>query len=460
MRPLPPGFGLVLDPIVRRLAGGRVLLGGSPVRVIRLTEEGGRQLEALVSGRAEGEPAGLLARRLTDAGMAHPRPPRSRSRRSLTIVVPVRDRPELLDRCLAGLGRSNPVVVVDDGSRDEAATAAVCRAHGSTMIRLAQGLGPAAARNAGLAAVDTEIVAFVDSDCVPAGDWLEPLLRHFEDPLVGAVAPRIVPAGGAAAVISRYLVARSPLDMGGHEGPVGFGRRVPFVPTAAIVFRRSALDSGFDPRLSCGEDVDLVWRTVDRGWRVRYVPEVTVSHLEPTRFDLMLRRRFRYGTSAAALATRHPRRLRHAVISPWSASVAAALFARRPRMAVLALGAHIAVVSIRARRLGLPAGTALDWGTETAARSLIGIGHVSTMLAAPALLGALRPRQLRPGAALLLAIDPLVEWQGRRPPLDPLRWVATYVADECAYGAGVLVGCVVHRTIDPIRPTLAWRARQ
>ena len=71
--------------------------------------------------------------------------------------------------------------------------------------------GPAAARNAGLAAATTPLVAFLDSDVLPDPGWLEPLLAHLADPAVGLVAPRIValaPPGGWAHAAAGWAATR------------------------------------------------------------------------------------------------------------------------------------------------------------------------------------------------------------------------------------------------------------
>ena len=74
---------------------------------------------------------------------------------------------------------------------------------------------------------------------------------------------------------------RSPLDMGDRPAEVQPGRRVSYVPSAALLVRRSALpEDPFDPALRYGEDVDLIWRLIDAGWRVRYEPGVVVHHEE------------------------------------------------------------------------------------------------------------------------------------------------------------------------------------
>ncbi len=133
-----------------------------------------------------------LARTLLDATVAHPRPLSGPSHRDVTVVVPVRDNVSGLARLLGAL-RGLKVVIVDDGS------ATRCRSPISTpvycdlrILRNPRSKGPAAARNAGLAACETDFVAFLDSDVVPRKGWLEALLGHFCDPAVALVAPRIV----------------------------------------------------------------------------------------------------------------------------------------------------------------------------------------------------------------------------------------------------------------------------
>ena len=160
-----------------------------------------------------------LARRLVSAGLLHPAANLGARAEvtKVTVVIPVRDRPEPLSRlldALDGLG----CVVVDDGSQDAAGIERAARAAGARYLRLEDNAGPAAARNAGLFLVETPFVAFVDSDCVPRPGWLGPLLAHFDDPLVGAVAPRVVAADGPG-WLARYEAARSPARHGEPAGP-------------------------------------------------------------------------------------------------------------------------------------------------------------------------------------------------------------------------------------------------
>ena len=362
---MPVGFLVRADPGTRLVANGSVLVGGSPVRVLRLTPAGARQVAGWLTGApvTDNVAARKLARRLLDAGIAHPVfaptgaadpasvTPASASARAatpasetaltpgdVTVVIPVRDRHAELGRCLAGLrkaavalGDDAPsVVVVDDCSADAGAIAAIAAGGGARVIRRAVNGGPGAARNTGLAAVATELVAFLDSDCVPRAGWLEGLLAHFADPAVGAVAPRIVPHEEGTGWLARYEGASSTLDMGARPSIVRPGARVSYVPGAALVVRGSAAGAGFTEGMFVGEDVDFVWQMAAAGWRVRYEPAALMGHDHRVRLRAWFSRRADYGTSAAALEQLHPGAVRPLYASWWTAGAWAAALSRRP----------------------------------------------------------------------------------------------------------------------------------
>ncbi len=341
---------LILDPAVRLYGGGRTLVRGT--RIIRLAEGGPAALRALLADTAT--PAQRrLGEHLVDAGFAHPRPnPRALD---ATVVIPVRDR-------RVKLKGPGPLMLVDDGSREPV----VCA--GATVIRRERAGGPAAARNEGLTHVETEFVAFLDSDCVPPDDWIERLGGHFDDPRVAAVAPRIRASDGG----------RSPLDL----GP---GRTVRYLPSAALIVRRAA-EPWFDPALRYGEDVDLIWRLEAAGWRFRYEPDVVVLHDERDR----LRRRFMYGTSAAPLARRHPGKIRHVVVRPWPVLTLALL--PRPRLAAAAYVAHTALLARTLRAKGVPVHVAPVWTAKALANTVVQFARLTSPYGAGVAFGHIRSK--------------------------------------------------------------------
>jgi len=465
--PLPEGFGIVFDAETK-FVGEDVLFGGSPPRLMRLNAAGVRALRELRDGGAvRSAAAGRLARRLTDTGLAHPRPPAAPvpGPDQVTVVIPVRDRHAELDRCLSALGAAYPVLVVDDGSRDPDAIAAVCRRHGARVRRRPASGGPGPARNDGLAAVTTPLVAFLDSDCVTGPDWIAGLAAHLADPIVGAVAPRVRPVTGPGAA-GRYLSARAPIDLGPREARVAPLTRLAYVPTAALLARRDAVAGGFDPGLRHGEDVDLVWRMTEAGWRVRYDPAAEVGHAEPGRWAAVLSRRFRYGTSAAPLARRHPGQVPPLVLQAWPAAAVAALLARRPVTALAAYAAGTAQLVQLLRDWGVPGRNVLGPMAVSVQQTWLGAGRWSVQYALPAVAAGLarpggRSARARLGRRVALASlvlgPPAAEWLRGRPPVDPVRFTLGYLADEAAYGAGVYRGALAERLAEPLLPKVAWR---
>jgi mycofactocin glycosyltransferase len=484
------------DPGTRLLAGGMVLAGGSPIRVLKLTAAGARHVAGWWSGTpvSDHPRARALARRLLDAGIAHPvgfaGAPKGPA--DVTVVIPVRDRQAELARCLAGLsggsggaggsgGEDSPpesggsrgvvppgvtVIVVDDASGDGAAVARIAAAAGARALRRPVNGGPGAARNTGLAAADTPLVAFLDSDCVPSPGWLDALLPHFGDPAVGAVAPRIVPDEPGRTWLARYEGASSTLDLGARAGIVRPRSRVSYVPGAALVVRKAAAGAGFAEDMQVGEDVDFVWRLAAGGWRVRYEPAAAMRHQHRVRLRAWFARRKDYGRSAADLELRHPGAVRPLYLSGWTALAWLAVAAGRPAAGAAFTGAGITLLAQRlagvtgeqwpAARAAWPLAARLAGGGTLAASRPLG-SAISRTWWPVALPAAVVVRRLRLPLAAVILMPPLLDWLDRRPPLDPVRYVAARLLDDVGYSLGVWQGCAERRTLRPLLPRLGGR---
>jgi hypothetical protein len=245
---------------------------------------------------------------------------------------------------------------------------------------------------------------------------------------------------------------------------------VSYLPTAALLVRRAAIDDVagprgvFDPAMTRGEDVDLIWRLHEAGWRVRYDPSQRVRHQEPASWRGLLRRRHRYGTSTPMLAARHPDAMAPLFVAPWPGLCVAALAARRPVAALVAL----ALGGVQLRRTLRDAGVAdadlspqtlAGGAVQSVARTWEGVGRYLIQFAPPVLAAGLLHRGTRLAAAGFMLAPALADWVARGKPLDPFRFVAGYLADEMAYGGGVLSQCVRERTLVPLRPIIVRRRR-
>jgi len=429
-----------LDGSFRRY--DRVVIGGSPLRLFKLSAAGQRVVEAIEHGLPLPTGHGKLTDRLVDAGAIHPVPSASPfTAADVTIVVPA------FNAQPGTLGPHGEVIVVDD-----AGTPPLVAKPGQRVIRLATNQGPGAARNAGLAEVTTPLVAFVDTDVDLDDDWLDALLPHFGDAQVALVAPRVA-STDAASTLAQYEYARSPLDLGPEPGRIAPGTRISYVPAAALLARADALRAigGFDETLRTGEDVDMVWRLVDAGHRCRYEPASTVHHYPRSSVTAWARQRFSYGRSAAALDRRHPGAVAPLRMSGWSAAVWALVLARRPIVAfAVALGT---IVALRRKLDELP--------PEESAR-LAGLGHlyagrqvasaITRVWWPLALIVAVFVRRSRLPLAAAATIPPLLDWLERRGPLDPVRYTALRIADDVAYGTGAWKGAIEQRSVGALAP--------
>ena len=426
----------------------RVLLGGSPLRLFRLTDAGGRLIDRALAG--DDIRSNPLTERLIDAGALHPVPDGAAALRpsDVTIVIPAYGSAVVVP------DHGGPVFVVDDASPSPVVTSTT----DATLIRRATNGGPGAARMSGLAEVTTPFVAFVDADVELAGGWLEPLLAHFVDPKVALVAPRVMSIPGRSR-LARYETLRSPLDLGDFPARIAARTRVSYVPAAVMVARTDVLRTvgGFDPLLRTGEDVDLVWRLVTAGHRVRYEPGSTVAHQPRSTLAGWLRQRVGYGRSAAPLACRHPGALAPVGVSGWSAAAWVAGAIGHPVLGVaLAAGSAVALprkLPDLARRDAL----------QLAAHGHVGAGRqLAAALTRVWWPIALLSRRSRRWLALALVVPGAIDWwrQRRRVDLDPVSYLVLRGLDDASYGLGVWLGVVNEREPAPLLPDLSnWPPR-
>jgi glycosyltransferase involved in cell wall biosynthesis len=191
----------------------------------------------------------------------------------VSVVIPVKDRRALLAAVLDGLEAQTydgfEVIVVDDGSTDGSGDLARGRTVHGRPVTVVDGGGRGAveARLLGVDHAEGAVLAFTDSDCVPAPTWLERAAARIED--------------GADLVNGRTRPARPTLPL---ERSMGSGLEGLY-PTCNVLYRRDAFDRagrfdrsvarrwGFRPDRRSkgegfGEDTLLAWRVIRAGGAV------------------------------------------------------------------------------------------------------------------------------------------------------------------------------------------------
>lgn len=199
----------------------------------------------------------------------------------IAVIIPHYNDTERLGRCLevicAGDLSEAEVVVADNGSTQplDGLKAAFPLVRFVTEPRK----GAAWARNTGVAATTAPLLAFTDSDCLPAADWLararEVGLRRDADLFGGRVDvfdETPPPRTGAEAFEAVFAFDWK-----------NYVERQGFAVTANLVTRREVFDSVEGFRGPVTEDMDFCFRAREKGWRLVAVPEMAVGH--PSRPD-------------------------------------------------------------------------------------------------------------------------------------------------------------------------------
>jgi mycofactocin system glycosyltransferase len=311
-----PGGRFYLKEGIRLINGPTqgFVLQDTPLRVVRINKAAVRILEKCRTGfslTAKNDDR-YLAEMLSfldhfyEAGILDWIPPENLYQPTVSIVVPVYNRAHDIDACLESLLSLNypeskrEIIIVDDASWDN--TAAVVKQYNVRLIIQPENLGQSAARNAGVKVSKGDIIAFIDSDCIADPNWLTELVTYFHD-------PRLVLIGGyvdsvfSESHLDRYEKVCSPLNMGSKPILGKDKHTIFYVPTCNMLVKKEIYTQagGLDEKLRVGEDVDLCWKLMSKGYRLMYVPKGRIKHKHRNHFYQCFRRRFHYGTSEAVL---------------------------------------------------------------------------------------------------------------------------------------------------------------
>jgi cellulose synthase/poly-beta-1,6-N-acetylglucosamine synthase-like glycosyltransferase len=228
----------------------------------------------------------------------------------ISVIVPTRDRPESLRRCLDALAVQTSldeleVIVVDDGSALPQAVAEIVEQHSFARVVRHNKSGPAHARNAGVASARGRFVCFTDDDCEPTPLWAARLVGALEAG-ADAVAGCTRNADRSALAVASEIVVSAPAAPAESSN-----RSLLFAPSNNLGCHRVVLDSiPFDESYpaAAGEDRDWCARLIAAGYALRAEPTAVVIHHSQSTLRGYLRQQLRYGRGAYQFRARATQR--------------------------------------------------------------------------------------------------------------------------------------------------------
>jgi cellulose synthase/poly-beta-1,6-N-acetylglucosamine synthase-like glycosyltransferase len=266
-----------------------------------------------------------------------------------SIIVPVKNEEKVLGRLLNALTEvrypsdKKEIIVVEDGSTDRSVD--VCedfaRKH-SLKIRIVQrpfSDGKPSALNAGITCAKGEIVGVFDADNVPASDVLLNVCKYFRDPQVAAVQGRTLSINSEENMLTRmisqeediwyetYLRGKDALNLFVHlKGSCQF-------------IRRDILEKveGFDEN-ALSEDMELSAKTTEKGYKIKYAPDVRSWQESPCDLKQLFRQRVRWYRGTMEVAIKYGR----LIAKPSKKSFDAEVTLFGPFVLILSLLAYVA----------------------------------------------------------------------------------------------------------------------
>jgi cellulose synthase/poly-beta-1,6-N-acetylglucosamine synthase-like glycosyltransferase len=242
----------------------------------------------------------------------------------ISFVVPVHNGARCVEEALDALaveaagfsetsGRPFEIIVIDDSSRDEsmAILRRLARVHGFRLID-GEGLGAAAAINAGIRAARFPLIAQVDQDVVLEPGWVGTLAAELDDPDVGAAQGCYV-ADPEATLFARAMS----FDLAQRYEAIG-GGDTDHVCTGNSIYRTEALHlvGPFDESLGYGYDNDVSYRLRAAGYRLRFCHEARSVHRWREGLAGYLTQQYGFGYGRVDVVAKHPSRFAGDAVSP------------------------------------------------------------------------------------------------------------------------------------------------
>lgn len=239
----------------------------------------------------------------------------------ISIIVPVYNEGVVLQNSIESLldvdYPNYEIIIVNDGSTDN--TAAIADElvghqkgrNGLVKISLINkpNSGKAKALNAGIQYSEAQFVLCMDGDSQLTPNSLRMAVRHFIDPIVGAVA------GNVKVQNRRHLLTDlqaleylEGLNM--PRSAQGFIQMVNIIPGPIGLFRKSALrDAGFYSSDTFAEDADITLKILAQNWKIVYEPNAIAFTEAPVSIYQLLKQRYRWTRGILQAIRKHKRHL-------------------------------------------------------------------------------------------------------------------------------------------------------
>jgi cellulose synthase/poly-beta-1,6-N-acetylglucosamine synthase-like glycosyltransferase len=240
---------------------------------------------------------------------------------AISIIVPVKNEELVVGRLMDALLKldypfeKKQIMIVEDGSTDK--TTEICDKYALRypsqirLLRKSASNGKPSALNYALKHVTGEIVAVFDADNVPKPDALMKMVNYFEEPLVAAVQGKPCSINADENMLAKLLSYEGEVQYEAYyRGKDVLGLFVPLSGSCQFIRRKFLEDLDGWNEDSLSEDLELTVRLTEKGYRVKYAPDVVSWQETPASLSQLLRQRARWFRGAMEVGLKYGRLVR------------------------------------------------------------------------------------------------------------------------------------------------------
>jgi len=217
----------------------------------------------------------------------------------VSIVVPAYNEEKVIGKTIESLIHLNytnkEIIVVDDGSNDKTLEVAQAYAgRGSVRVFTKPNRGKWHALNTGITAAKGSIIVCIDADTMLDKEAIEHLVKHFNDPKVGAVAGN-VKVGNRKMTLTKLQAVEYVTGINLHRRSESYLNAVTVVPGPIGAFRVEALKkAGLYDGDTFAEDADITLKILKTGYKTVFEPRAIGRTEAPSNLTDLAKQRYRW----------------------------------------------------------------------------------------------------------------------------------------------------------------------
>ncbi len=218
---------------------------------------------------------------------------------SISVLIPAYNEEDsirgTIEAVLASDYPLEEIIVINDGSRDRTGDIVkeMMKKYKKIKLLEKQNSGKAASLNEGIKIAKGELIAVVDSDSFPAQDAIGKMVGHFNSPEVGGVTASVLVRNREKFIEKLQAMEYSAIAW--TRKLLEYVEGIWVTPGPLALYRKEIIQKiGYFDVGNLTEDIEIAWRLIHHGYKIRMSVPARVTSIVPTRWKIWSKQRIRW----------------------------------------------------------------------------------------------------------------------------------------------------------------------